>query len=212
MSWSDVVGIVITAIASVGGIGAIIVWIIKFLANKIAERISKNFQETLDEKLEKYKSELSKKEYVSKTKFDTEFILYRELSSAFAEMVKCVSILIPSGLTKVPSDKKEHLNYEKKCYESASPAFIKAQDTLNANIPFITEDIYEGYKELLALALMQLNEYEQRFVVTDLRPQSEKESFSDKAYARTEELNKKWIKLNQKIREYISTLDVMGED
>lgn len=212
MSWSDVVGIVITAIASVGGIGAIIVWIIKFLANKIAERISKNFQETLDEKLEKYKSELSKKEYVSKTKFDTEFILYRELSSAFAEMVKCVSILIPSGLTKVPSDKKECLNYEKKCYESASPAFIKAQDTLNANIPFITEDIYEGYKELLALALMQLNEYEQRFVVTDLRPQSEKESFSDKAYARTEELNKKWIKLNQKIREYISTLDVMGED
>lgn len=101
---------------------------------------------------------------------------------------------------------------KKKCYESASPAFIKAQDTLNANIPFITEDIYEGYKELLALALMQLNEYEQRFVVTDLRPQSEKESFSDKAYARTEELNKKWIKLNQKIREYISTLDVMGED
>lgn len=182
------------------------------MANKIAERISKNFQETLDEKLEKYKSELSKKEYVSKTKFDTEFILYRELSSAFAEMVKCVSILIPSGLTKVPSDKKERLNYEKKCYESASPAFIKAQDTLNANIPFITEDIYEGYKELLALALMQLNEYEQRFVVTDLRPQSEKESFSDKAYARTEELNKKWIKLNQKIREYISTLDVMGED
>ena len=162
MSWSDVVGIVITAIASVGGIGAIIVWIIKFLANKIAERISKNFQETLDEKLEKYKSELSKKEYVSKTKFDTEFILYRELSSAFAEMVKCVSILIPSGLTKVPSDKKERLNYEKKCYESASPAFIKAQDTLNANIPFITEDIYEGYKELLALALMQLNEYEQQ--------------------------------------------------
>ena len=212
MSWSDVVRIVMTAIASVGGIGVIIVWIIKFLANKIAERISKNFQETLDEKLEKYKSELSKKEYVSKTKFDTEFILCRELSSAFAEMVKCVCILIPSGLTKVPSDKKERLNYEKKCYESACPAFIKAQDTLNANIPFITEDIYEGYKELLGLAHMQLNEYTQRFVVTDLRPQSEKESFSDKAYARTEELTQKWIKLNQKIREYISTLDVMGED
>lgn len=211
MSWADVGQIAVASIASAGGIGAIMVAVVSFSAKRIADRMDKKFQSTLDQTLEKYKSELSKKEYVSKTKFDTEFSLYRELSVAFSQMIKEIYTLIPSGLTNIPVDEQERLNADKRHYESALPAVVNAQDKLNANIPFIKENIYEGYTELLQLARLQLSEYSDRFVVTDLRPQAEKERFSLDAYRRTKELQDKWKALNCTIRDYISTLDVMED-
>lgn len=211
MSWVDIGQIAAAAIVSAGGIGGIIISVVSFSANKIADRMDKKFQASLDKQLEKYKSDLSKKEYVSKTKFDTEFSLYRELSLDFADMVTSINILIPQGLTKVPANREARLEYEKKCYESARPAVAKAQSTLNSNIPFISEEIFNGYEELLRLAILQLDEYEKRFNVLDLRPQQEKESFSSDAYKRTGAINEKWKKLNNTIREYISNLDVMED-
>lgn len=211
MSWAEVRQIAVASIASAGGIGAIMIGVVSFSTKRIAERMEKKFQATLDQKLEKYKSELSKKEYVSKTKFDTEFALYRELSLSFAQMVKAISVLIPAVYTTVPSDKQQRLEADKRHYEAAVLAVIDAQDRLNANIPFIKENIYEGYIELLQLARQQLAEYESRFVITDLRPQAEKEEFRTDAYLRTDELNEKWNALNCVIRDYIATLDVVED-
>lgn len=210
MSWIDISQIAMAAIVSAGGIGGIIIGVVSFSANKIADRMDKKLQASLDKQLERYKSDLSKKEYVSKTKFDTEFALYRELSLNFANMVKSTNILVPLYGRKLV-DSTAHLQYEKTCYEDAHSAFVKAQDTLNANIPFISEEIFNGYDELRYLALLQLYEYENRFNVLDLRPQHEKESFSPEAYKRTQEINEKWKNLNNTIREYISNLDVMEE-
>ncbi|WP_158662708.1 hypothetical protein [Massiliimalia timonensis] len=210
MSWVEISQIAAAAIVSAGGIGGIIIGVVSFSANKIADRMDKKFQASLDKQLEKYKSDLSKKEYVSKTKFDTEFALYRELSLNFADMVKSINILIPI-YANLPADKKARLEYEKKCYESACPAVVKAQDTLNSNIPFISEEIFNGYEELLRLSILQLDEYVERFNALDLRPQQEKESFSPDAYKRTREINEKWKKLNNTIRAYISNLDVMED-
>lgn len=211
MSWADVGQIAVASIASAGGIGAIMVAVVSFSAKRIADRMDKKFQSTLDQTLEKYKSELSKKEYVSKTKFDTEFSLYRELSLAFAKMVKAIYVLIPLGYTTVPADRQEQLEADKRHYEAAVPTVVDAQDKLNANIPFIKENIYEGYAELLQLARLQLSEYSDRYLVTDTRPQAEKERFSLDAYRRTKELQDKWKVLNCTIRDYISTLDVMED-
>ena len=211
MSWEDVMQIAVASITSAGGIGAIMIGVVSFSTKRIADRMEKKFQATLDQKLEKYKSELSKKEYVSKTKFDTEFALYRELSLSFAQMVKAISVLVPSGYTTVPADKQQRLDEDKRHYDSALPAVVDAQDRLNANIPFIKENIYEGYVMILQLAKCQLTEYESRFVVTDLRPQEEKETFTMEAYQRTEELNDKWKAINCTIRDYIASLDVMED-
>lgn len=209
MSWVDVGQIAVASIASAGGIGAIMIGVVSFSTKRIADRMDKKFQLTLNQALEKYKSELSKKEYVSKTKFDTEFLLYRELSASFAKMVKAISVLIPAGHALVPADRQERLDADMKHYKKARPAVVDAQDKLNANIPFIKENIYEGYTEILNLARLQLSEYEHRFIVTDLRPQEEKELFSHEAYQRTREINEKWKVLNCIIRDYICTLDVM---
>lgn len=83
MSWADVGQIATAAIISAGGIGAIIVAVICFSTNWIADRLAKKFEAKLAQEMEKYKIELSKKEYVSKTRFDTEFKIYRDLSIVF---------------------------------------------------------------------------------------------------------------------------------
>lgn len=209
MSWEYIAQIATASIVSAGGIGAVMIGVVSFSAKKIADRMDKKLQLRLDQTFEKYKSELSKKEYVSKTKFDTEFLLYRELSFSFAKMVKSISVLIPAGYTLVPADKQERIDADREHYKEALPTVIEAQDKLNANIPFIKENIYDGYTELLKLARLQLSEYEHRFVVTDLRSKDEIEQFSMDAYLRTNELNEKWKELNCIIRNYISTLDVM---
>lgn len=209
MSWGDIWKIIFAALASVGGVAGLIVLAVKFASNFIADRLSQKYETKLQKDLEEFKSNLSKKEYVSKTKFDTEFSLYRELSSAFAEMVKAISTMIPAGLVNVPANEEDRKKLDEKHYEEAVPAVMKAQDTLYSNIPFISEILYDEYSELLRLAHMQLNEYQDRFNVLDLRPKSQKECFSTKAYMRTQEMNDKWKALNHTIREYISTLDVM---
>ena len=88
MSWNDIWKIVLACIASVGGIGGLITACVKFCSGIIADRLSKNYQMHLNAEIERIKTELSKKEYVSKTRFDTEFSIYRDLSTAFFKMVK----------------------------------------------------------------------------------------------------------------------------
>ena len=57
----DVRGMSNGAKAGIGGIGGIIIGVVKFSANQIAERMSKKFEASLNKELEKYKTELSKK-------------------------------------------------------------------------------------------------------------------------------------------------------
>lgn len=77
MSWEDVWKIILCAISSAGGIGIVIIAIIKFSASRIAEKLSKKYEMKLQKELEKYKSGFDNKIYISKTKFDIEFDLYR---------------------------------------------------------------------------------------------------------------------------------------
>ena len=83
----DICKIVLGILTSVGGIGAIIIVIVKFSSNIIAKGLEEKYRLTLNKELEEYKSKLSNKTYISKTKFDTEFSIFRELSKAFFEMV-----------------------------------------------------------------------------------------------------------------------------
>lgn len=152
---------------------------------------------------------MENKTYISRAKFDTEFAIYRELSSDFSDAVLAINIMVPTGLTMVPADREARLELDKKHYEAAVKAIVKAQDSLKSNIPFIPENIYDGYNELLKLFGLQLAAYEDRFVVTDLRPQSEKETFSRDDYKRTREISEKWITINNKIRKYLNSLEII---
>ena len=209
LTWDDIWKIIIGSLASVGGIGGIIFFIIKFSADNIAQRLQKRYSLELNKDIEKFKSNLDNKIYISKTKFDTEFSIYRELSKTFFEAVKAVSIMIPTGLAFVPADENDRKEYEQKCYLDASKAVVNAQDALNSNAPFIQTELFDKYQEILRLCMIQLDVFQTRWNLSFIGSQHEKELISREDYQRTKEINDKFNSLNINIREYLSKLDVL---
>lgn len=204
---NDIVEIVLGVLATVGGISGIILAAIKLSVNMIAKRLEEKYVLRLNKELERYKSNLDNKIYISKTKFDTEFKIYRELSKAFFEMVKDISVLIPSGLTSVPADPEKKKKYDVEIYNEAMKSTVNAQDILNGNIPFISEEIYNAYTEILKLCKQQLNAFGRRWNRSYLSPN--KEEFTTEEYNRTNVISQKFFETNNKIRRYIEKLDVL---
>ena len=209
MDWNDVWKIALGVVAGFGGIGGIVLAIVKFSSNIIAERLSKKYELKLQKELENYRTNLDNKIYISKTKFDAEFELYRQLSKAFFDMVKDVTIMIPAGYSTYPADPKAREEYEDNTYRNASKSTVSAQDILNSNIPFLPEKFYEEYHEILKLCRQQLDAFEQRWNVYYLAPQEDKKSFSKEDYQRSRDINTKFRELNNDIRKYLMKLDVM---
>ena len=209
MTWDEVWKIILASLASVGGVSGLIIIAIKFSSNIIAERLSKKYELKMSKELEKYKSNLDSKIYISKTKFDAEFNIYRELSKAFFHMVKDISIMIPYGFSTVPADETARKKHEENAHSNAVSSVVIAQDILNGNAPFIPDNFLKEYNELLKLSRMQINVFQERWNVLYLASQAEKESLSSEDYKRTGELNQKLNELNNSIREYLSKLDVL---
>lgn len=207
MSWVDVGQIATAAIISAGGIGAIIVGAAHFSANQIADRLSKSYESKLAQELEKYKAELSKKEYVSKTRFDTEFQIYRDLNVVFFELVKEINVLIPHGLTNKPADAQEREELENEQLQEARRLAVDAQDTLNKNAPFIPEPFYDTYDSILRKCFMQIDVILQKFNVLNMCPDKGKPQIDD--YKRTDEINQEFRENNNAIRKYLASLDVV---
>lgn len=209
MEWEDIWKIIVCAIWSAGGIGAIIVSVIKFSSNQIAEKLSKKYEIKLQKELEKYKSNLDNKIYITKAKFDAEFILYRELSKTFFDMVKAVTRMIPTGYATYPVNKEDREKYETELYDKALSATVIAQDVLNSNIPFISENLYQQYEEIVGLCRVQLGVFEDRWNVLFLASEEEKKKFSPDDYRRSHEIKEKFFNLNKELRDYLSKLDIL---
>ena len=201
--------IVLSILASVGGIGIVFTAVVKFSSDFIAKRLEERYSLKLNKELEKYKSMVESKNYISKTKFDTEFEIYRNLSKTFFEMVKYINIMIPTGISNQPADEKAKKEWENSVHKSANAACVESQDTLNSNAPFIPEQLFNGYDNILRLCKLQLDAFEQRWNVFYLASQAEKESFTIDDYERTKEINQSFTKLNNMVRDYLSKLDVI---
>jgi len=83
MSWGDVAKIVLSVVASLGGIGAVITAILKFSSDIIAERLSQKYELQLNKELEGYKNKLETKTYISRALFEKEFEIYQDLVNKF---------------------------------------------------------------------------------------------------------------------------------
>lgn len=207
MSWAEVGQIAATAIVSAGGVGFVVYCAVKSCVKYIADALAKKYEAKLAQELEKYKSDLSKKEYVSKTRFDTEFQIYRDLSIAFFDLVKEVNALIPYGMTLRPADKQEREKLENKQLQEASRIAHDAQDTLNKNAPFIPEPFYDAYDSILRKCFIQIDVIREKFNVGNMCPDKGKPKFED--YCRTNEINQDFRNNNNAIREYLASLDVI---
>ena len=209
MDWNDVWKIVLCAVGGAGGIGAIIVGAVKYSSDMIADRLSQKYEAKLQKDLEHYKANLDNKIYITKAKFDAEFALYRDLTSKFFDMVKAVTTMIPAGYAEYPADKADREKYEDELYNRARKTTVVAQDTLNANIPFIPETLYEKYEEILGLSRGQLGVFELRWNVGYLATEEEKKKFSHEDYQRSRDILTKLSNLNKDLSTYLSKLDVL---
>ena len=208
MSWENAGQIALAAIISAGGIGGIIIAVVKFSANQIAERMNTKFEATLNKELEKYKSELGKKEYISKARFDAEFEIYRKLSKAFFDMVCDINTLVPAGYSERPADEEAYQEYQENAWKNASKSLQTAQETIVQNSPFIPEEMFNDFQELVRLSRLQISAYTKRFNVGYLAPREEKESYTMDDYKRAGEIQDKYAALNKKVRNYLASLDV----
>lgn len=124
-------------------------------------------------------------------------------------MVKYIGIMIPSGYSTYHSDLEMKKKFEEENYSKALKMAVVAQDVLNANAPFMPENFYLKYKEIIKLCQTQLHVFERRWNVGILATHEEKETFSMDDYKRTSEINGKFDELNKRIRIYLSKLDVL---
>lgn len=199
--------IVLAAIAAAGGYGAIIVGVVKFCSNIIADRLEKKYELKLGKELEKYKTMLENKNFISKTRFETEFSIYRELSVAFFDMDARINVLIPPGLSSVLADEDKQKEVDKDNYAEAHNATVTAQNVLYQNLPFISESFISKYMELLDLSKRQLSVFSRRWNRSYLVKDKDVLDIAD--YERSTEIHNKLLKLNSEIREYLNSLEVI---
>lgn len=218
MDWDTIWKATLSVITAAGGFGAVVLLVIKFSSNFIADKLQKKYElklnkelteykSTLDEKLEKHKSFLESKTYITKTKFDTEFNIFRELSTAFFELNISVNTLIPYGYTTVLADEEKRKEVDKENYKNLVNSIVKAQNTLYQNIPFIPKEFVAMYQEILQLSIMQKNRFQERWNVLNFNP--DKDELKAEDYTRSKTVDEKLMTLNEKVRDYLDSLDVL---
>ncbi len=212
--------IIVAVIAGFGGTAGLIILIVKWASGLITEKIQKDYDLKLEKKLASYKAEIDKelekhrsalgnKNYITQKKFDVEFDMYQTLANAFFRLVKEAATLIPAGYTMEPVNEETRKAQKQETYKALCKAYSDAQDLTFRYAPFIQKEIYDGYAEILRLCNLHQFAYAERWNVGDFRSKEEKESFSLDDYRRTDEINKKYDAVNQTIREYLQSLEIL---
>lgn len=219
VSWDSILKLMGSLVISLGGGAAITLFIFHFAADRLAERLKGKYQLELDKKFESYKAdidqrleshktELGTKQYITQKKFDFEFGVYQTLAQSFFELDAAINTIIPVvGYTL--ADEDVQTKKEDEDYENSVNKFRSAQNELRKNAPFIQEDVYEKYLEVIKLSSMQLNAYSRRWNVGYLAPMAEKKKFTSEEFKRTGEITKKLDEINRVVRKYIDGLVIV---
>ncbi len=175
----------------------------------IAERLSQKYELRLQKELEAFKSILTKKEYVSKARFDVEFKIYRELSQVFSEAIEGVHGIIPSGEAYYPTNEGERNDYEQQLFVGFAKASYQAQKSLFSNAPFISKEIYDKFEEIMCLIRIQSEVYNEAHFATTVSNAEGK--ITDEDGCRTALIDEKFELLTDEIRTYLSGLEILEE-
>lgn len=192
--------------ATVTGLFAIIISIL----DAIWLFIQRRKQLEYDKQLEKYKTGLENKTYISKTKFDAEFSTYRELSKAFFNMTLCICDMIPYGYYEEAADKEVKKKQDVEKYDKALKATVAAQNALFESAPFIPKDFFDKFDGIRQTANVQLTTFSWRWNVLYIADAEQKEKISIEDRKRSKEMRENLDALNGEIRDYLSKLDVMN--
>ena len=208
MVWNDISKIFLASIASIGGIAGLIVVGIKISVDLIAERLQKKYELQLSKELEKLRYGLDKKNYVSKVRFDKEFVIYQELSEKVMNMVIDNIKLFPLH-DEVPKEEDERRKLFIERIENAIQSYNAASRAINANAAFIPKEFYDIYNDVAIRCRQQISFY--RILVINPKRDEASHFLSDehdKCFTRNEEISEMFEEIMSKVRERLDLLDV----
>ena len=202
MNFDAIWKIALAVVGAAGGYGALVLLGIKFSANLIADRLEKKYELKLSKELEKYKSKLENKTYITKTRFDTEFKIYRELSKSFLTMNTCIKSMINVEVVYKSFDEITRGIKQSEEVNNVENAIEDAQNCLYQNTPFIPEVFVTKYEDLLKMADKLYCDFVDKWTKHNL-------NINIKEIQKGVEIESKLMDLNTDIRNYLSTLDVL---
>lgn len=155
MEWDDVIKIALTVIGGFGGVFVITGVVIKFSADKIAERLSLKYELKLNKEMESYKSDLEKKNYVSQTRFIAEFNMYQELmeklEKSFSDVARFTHFITIG----------EYLTEKQEQYENAYKSTDMLHSAISRYAPFVDKNIYDKLTNLRENLWKQITEMQE---------------------------------------------------
>lgn len=181
--------IALACVVSAGGVGGIIIAVVKLSVASIEKR----FERKYTEKFAIFQSDIDKKKYISQVRFDAEFEIYKQLSRKYGELVLQI-IVKASNMDKCKLDDIQNEEIGKINYLA-----YQAVSELYSSAPFIQEDIYNDFLNIYEMSrklLVQWSE-EQRY--------SADETINNVCEAN--EIYQKYNSTIVKVREYTSKLE-----
>ena len=209
MEWADIWKIILCAVGSAGGVGAIIVGAVRFSSNIIADRLSQKYEAKLQKELEQYKAKLDGKNYITKAQYDAEFSIYRTLSKNFFEMLLVLNGAFSSDYRFEQTFNPQTLERVKSEFINAATKIQAAQDTLYENAAFISKPLYDKYEQILDEAPAVFWEYKEKLYSDKMREIVEDSTWLDEKHKCVKKLEDMLFALNDNLRTYLQGLTIV---
>lgn len=181
--------VALACVISAGGIGGIIIAVVKLSVASIEKR----FERKYTEKFAVFKSDIDKKQYISQVRFDAEFEIYKQLSRKYGELVLQIMVKA-SNIDKYKLDDMQ----DKEMGEINYLAY-QAVSELYSSAPFIQEDIYNDFLNIYEMSRKLLVQWGEE------QKSSTNETKNDVCEAN--EIYQKYNDTIVKVRKYTSKLE-----
>lgn len=181
--------VALACVISAGGIGGIIIAVVKLSVASIEKR----FERKYTEKFAVFKSDIDKNQYISQVRFDAEFEIYKQLSRKYGELVLQIMVKA-SNIDKYKLDDMQ----DKEMGEINYLAY-QAVSELYSSAPFIQEDIYNDFLNIYEMSRKLLVQWGEE------QKSSTNETKNDVCEAN--EIYQKYNDTIVKVREYTSKLE-----
>ena len=213
MNWADVLKIVSAAMLSVGGAGGIIVIVVKFASTQIEKRLEQKYAQKLEKELEKYKSLLGEKTYVTKARFDTEFQAFKDINKEIFD-VTSTYIAYANGLNEALTNGDFGYFERSMTQNELSRKTVNLMDlrsSIEINAAFLETDILDKYLEIQGLCIEKSRHFAQCLEEAgEVKPLDAYSEDLRVINQRTNTIKQKTTEVYGLIRNYLDSITVIG--
>lgn len=208
MEMADIIKIIFGVTASSCIASTVILFILKLVFEKFATYLEKKHSRKFEEQLEKYKSSLDGKNYISKVQFDIEFAVIKELTKNFFNMLVKLDDLYTTDYDLPNMKKFDDKQVIADFFYNAGESVVSAQNSLHENKAFISKTIYVKFKKLYDESFKLFWEYKNELSRIDFEDTIQNENWNKEREKRINGLHDDLDKLNDELREYLYSLKI----